>query len=141
MKGWLFVAVAVPSAPPKLSVTWMVLLTVVVGSPKWIPATPNADEFGVLAAVASQLAVAVLIPSAGSVDPPYVHRYVSVTEPLLGTTAVVLPPVMLQTPPLSVASVTPVSVMSSKSFGLLTVIVPVTWMLLSVKPVSVAVTV
>ena len=69
------------------------------------------------------------------------HRYVSVTEPLLGTTAVVLPPVMLQTPPLSVASVTPVSVMSSKSFGLLTVIVPVTWMLLSVKPVSVAVTV
>ena len=56
----------VPSVPPRVSVTVTLPSTVVVGAPKVKPAVPLAVPFGVEAAAASQVAVAVLVPEPGS---------------------------------------------------------------------------
>src|SRR5439155_18539982 len=70
------VAVTVPSvvvAPLYVSLTVIVLLVFVVGLSKSTAADPLAESSGVAAASASQLALAVLVPSAGLGAPAYVH--------------------------------------------------------------------
>src|SRR5437879_2403092 len=74
--GVASVAVTVPSVvvvPLYVSLTVIVLLAFVVGLSKSTAAIPLAEPSGVAAALASQVAVAVLVPSAGAGAPAYVH--------------------------------------------------------------------
>ena len=66
MVGLESVDETVPSVPPSVSVTVTLPSTVVVGAPNAKLAVPFAEPFGVDAAAASQVAVAVLMPEPGS---------------------------------------------------------------------------
>src|SRR5579862_8372781 len=98
----------------------------IVGEENAPLAVPSADPSGVDAAVLLHVAFAVFVNEDGEGAEEYVHAYSSSTEPFAGTEPVGLPWVIEQVPPSSMVSVTPVRATASQSFGLATVIVPVT---------------